>query len=91
MVERARRRGLYHDLQVGELVQCLQQYGAGEPQLLQGEGPAQHRPALDLLVAADVFVYLGDLRPVLGAAAAAATSEWVSPAPALVAGPAWLP
>jgi hypothetical protein len=31
----------------------------------------------DLLVAADVFVYIGDLQPVLEAAAAVSTDRWV--------------
>lgn len=53
MVEKARARDIYHELWVGELVESLSQ-----------------RPAsADLLLAADVLVYLGDLRPVMAAAA----------------------
>ncbi|MDG5494462.1 tetratricopeptide repeat protein [Niveispirillum sp. BGYR6] len=53
MVEKARARDIYHELWVGELVESLTQ-----------------RPAsADLLLAADVLVYLGDLRPVMAAAA----------------------
>jgi hypothetical protein len=33
----------------------------------------------DLLVAADVFVYIGELLPVLQAAAAVAADRWVQP------------
>lgn len=52
MVARAAERGLYDDLAVGELVGALKQR------------PAQY----DLVVAADVLVYLGDLDPVMQAA-----------------------
>lgn len=52
MVARAAERSLYDDLAVGELV-----------------GALNRRPAAyDLLVAADVLVYLGDLDPVMRAA-----------------------
>lgn len=55
MVEKARQRGLYDGLAVGELVATL-----------------LSRPAAyDLVVAADVLVYLGELEPVMAAAAAA--------------------
>lgn len=55
MVERARARGLYDDLWVGEFVAGLSTRPEG----------------CDLLVAADVLVYLGDLGPVMQAAALA--------------------
>ena len=55
MVEKARSRGVYDRLEVGELVQTMQQ-----------------RPrSYDLLVAADVLIYLGDLGPTFEAAAGA--------------------
>lgn len=60
MVEKARAKGCYDDLCVGELLEFLQR------QRLEG------RPPVDLIVAADVLVYLGDLAPVFAAAAAAA-------------------
>lgn len=53
MVEKARQRGIYDALWVGDFCGSLL------------ERPA----ACDLLVAADVLVYLGDLHPVMGAAA----------------------
>jgi predicted TPR repeat methyltransferase len=55
MVAKAAERGLYDDLAVGELVGTL-------------KGRAG---TYDLVVAADVLVYLGDLEPVLSAAHAA--------------------
>ncbi|MEO5375793.1 MAG: methyltransferase domain-containing protein [Alphaproteobacteria bacterium] len=55
MVAKARDRGLYDDLWVGEAVAAL---GAASA-------------AWDLVVAADVLVYLGDLGPLFTAAAAA--------------------
>ncbi|MBC7951486.1 MAG: tetratricopeptide repeat protein [Rhodospirillaceae bacterium] len=55
MVAKAAERGLYDDLAVGELVTTLRNRAAG----------------YDLVVAADVLVYLGDLEPVLAAAHAA--------------------
>lgn len=46
--------------------------------------------AYDLLVAADVFVYIGDLQPVLAAAASLATDRWVSRMePACIGTGAW--
>ncbi|WP_132254663.1 class I SAM-dependent DNA methyltransferase [Methylobacterium segetis] len=54
MLARAERRGLYHRLIAGDLTGCLAEAEAG---------------SVDLVVAADVFIYLGDLRPVLGAIA----------------------
>jgi predicted TPR repeat methyltransferase len=54
MLERARAKRLYRSLALGEIVATL----AAEPEASAG-----------LLVAADVVVYLGDLRPLLGAAA----------------------
>ena len=55
MVEKARARSLYDALSVGDIVDAM----AASPQ------------GWDLLVAADVLVYLGDLTPVFAAAAAA--------------------
>lgn len=55
MVARAAERGLYDDLAVGELVGTL----------------AARQGAYDLVVAADVLVYLGNLEPVMAAARAA--------------------
>lgn len=62
MVDKAREKGCYDDLAVGELVGFLEQQRA------------EARPAVDLIVAADVLVYLGDLAPVFTAAAAVARS-----------------
>jgi predicted TPR repeat methyltransferase len=54
MVEKARERGVYDHLHVGDLVEFL-----------------QHSPArFDLLHAADVLLYLGDLQPTFEAAVA---------------------
>lgn len=53
MVDKARARALYDDLQVGDVVKAME------------AAPA----AWDLLVAADVLVYIGDLAPVFRAAA----------------------
>lgn len=55
MLDKARARGIYDALAVGEVVEALR-------------GRAED---WDLLIAADVFVYLGDLTAVLQAAAAA--------------------
>lgn len=55
MLDKARARGVYDDLQVGDVVEAL-------------SARVAH---WDLLVAADVFVYLGDLAAVLRAAARA--------------------
>ncbi|MBX9634417.1 MAG: methyltransferase domain-containing protein, partial [Magnetospirillum sp.] len=55
MVAKAAERGLYDELVVGELVTALRERTA----------------SYDLVVAADVLVYLGDLEPVLAAAHAA--------------------
>jgi predicted TPR repeat methyltransferase len=55
MVQKAKSRRLYDHLEVGELVESLR---------------ARSR-ACDLVVAADVLVYLGDLDPVMAAVAAA--------------------
>ncbi len=52
MIEKAKARGVYDRLGVGDLVATL----------LDNPG------AFDLLTAADVFIYLGDLTPVLQAA-----------------------
>ena len=56
MVEQARRSGLYDLVEVGDVVEFLQ---------------AQAHGGADLILAADVFVYLGELAPALAAAAAA--------------------
>ncbi|MDB5298704.1 MAG: cellulose synthase subunit BcsC, partial [Phycisphaerales bacterium] len=55
MLKKARERGVYDRLERGDLVDTLRQ----NPQ------------ALDLLVAADVLIYLGDLAPTFESAAAA--------------------
>lgn len=55
MIEKTRERGIYDQLEVGELVASLRK--------------ASH--AYDLLVAADVLIYIGDLSPVFEAARAA--------------------
>ena len=57
MIEEARRAGLYDALAVGDVVEYLR---------------SQLLPA-DLVLAADVFVYLGDLSPTMKAAASALT------------------
>ena len=46
MIEKARERGIYDDLMIGDLVECLS---------------VMDEQSFDLAVAADVFVYLGDL------------------------------
>jgi predicted TPR repeat methyltransferase len=56
MVEEARRTGVYDALEVGDVAAFLRAQAPGEA---------------DLILAADVFVYLGDLAPTLLAAAAA--------------------
>jgi len=53
MIEHARRRGVYDTLITGDLLTSL---------------TPQHAP-FDLIVAADVFIYLGELRPVFARAA----------------------
>jgi predicted TPR repeat methyltransferase len=53
MVEKARRRGVYDHVEVAELV----------------EGISRTPRAWDLVVAADVLVYVGELAPVMNAAA----------------------
>jgi len=53
MIETARARDLYDELEVGDIERTL-----------NGDGPA-----FDLIVAADTFVYLGDLRAVYSGAA----------------------
>ena len=53
MVEKARQRGLYDELGVGDVVEAMERSPGG----------------WDLLVAADVLVYIGDLVPVFAAAA----------------------
>ncbi|HYG85215.1 MAG TPA: tetratricopeptide repeat protein [Azospirillum sp.] len=58
MVDKARARGLYDALSVGDVVEAM----------------ASSAQSWDLLVAADVLVYIGDLVPVFDAAAAALES-----------------
>lgn len=60
MIEQARGKAIYDRLAVAEIVDFLQ----GEPQ-----GGA------DLILAADVFVYIGDLAPVFAAAAQALAAD----------------
>jgi predicted TPR repeat methyltransferase len=60
MIEQARVRGLYDALCVGEAVAFLQAAASG---------------AYDLIAAADVLVYIGDLSALFGAAARALTPE----------------
>ena len=60
MVRQAEARGVYDELAVGELVQGLARYHSGA-----------NARALDLVVAADVFVYIGALESVLAGAAGA--------------------
>ena len=55
MLREARRRGIYDELVEDEVVRFL----------------GRHRATFDLLIAADVLVYVGDLEPVFRAAAAA--------------------
>lgn len=55
MIEQARRRGIYHHLEAGDLMTVLER--------------EQNR--WDLIIAADVFTYFGDLGPVLTAVARA--------------------
>ncbi|QCG98641.1 tetratricopeptide repeat protein [Azospirillum sp. TSA2s] len=55
MVEKARQRRLYDELTVGDVVEAMERAPGG----------------WDLLVAADVLVYIGDLAPVFAAAARA--------------------
>ncbi|KXZ41511.1 hypothetical protein GPECTOR_421g279 [Gonium pectorale] len=70
MVEQAARRGCYSRLEVAELVDFLRREADAVEAAAASSEPAIH--PYDLLVAADVFVYIGDLGPVLAAAAAAA-------------------
>jgi len=55
MVERARERGLYDDLHTGELVEFL----------------GRRQGAYDVIVAADVFIYFGDITEVVARMATA--------------------
>ncbi|KAG2495550.1 hypothetical protein HYH03_006493 [Edaphochlamys debaryana] len=83
MVDQAARRGCYSRLAVAELVAFLEQEAAATAAAAAGTAdPGSAAPSgsgsrsttvpYDLLVAADVFVYIGDLAPVLRAAAKAA-------------------
>ncbi|PNH08073.1 hypothetical protein TSOC_005424 [Tetrabaena socialis] len=74
MLEQAGKRGIYSRLAVGELVTFLEQEAAKAAAMGGGaDGAGSGGPLpYDLLVAADVFVYIGNLQPVLAAAAAAA-------------------
>jgi predicted TPR repeat methyltransferase len=60
MIEEARRSRLYDRLEVGDVVGFL---------------AAEGQESADLVIAADVFVYLGDLAPVLSATARALRPE----------------
>ncbi len=60
MIAEARRTGLYDALEVGEVVAFLE---------------AQPSDCADLVVAADVFVYLGDLAPVFAAVGRVLTAD----------------
>jgi len=53
MIEKARARGVYDRLEIGELIEGMQRWPR----------------SFDLLVAADVLIYVGDLAPVFEAAA----------------------
>jgi len=55
MIEKARERGVYDDLQAGDL----------------GDALAAFPDGIDLVIAADVFVYIGNLAPVFAAASRA--------------------
>ncbi|WP_244434071.1 tetratricopeptide repeat protein [Azospirillum sp. B506] len=55
MVEKARHRGLYDELDVGDVVEAMERAPGG----------------WDQLIAADVLVYIGDLVPIFAAAACA--------------------
>ncbi len=62
MIEEARRSGVYDAIEVGEVAAFLK---------------AQRPGSADLIIAADVFVYLGDLGRTLAAAAAALAADGV--------------
>lgn len=81
MAAKARERGCYDAVEVGEIVEWLLRVktaaaaaaaGGGGAAAAGGGGGAAE--GFDLLVAADVLVYLGDLAPLLRAAAASAPS-----------------
>ena len=77
MLEKATERG-YNSLEVAELVSFLRsRAGAGLCQAAEQKGQSQHCAGFQCTVAADVCVYLGDLAPMMGAAAAAAEPGWV--------------
>lgn len=67
MVTKARDRGCYDHLAVTELVAYLD--GSGLQDSSDGSNRAPGDQPYDLLVAADVFVYIGDLRPAFESAA----------------------
>lgn len=72
MCDKACERGCYDLVEVAELVEWLQrQQAARQARERMGQRRDGGAP-FDLLVAADVLVYIGDLRPLLQAAAAAA-------------------
>ena len=60
MVRKAQAKRIYQEVEVGDLVPWLEAWPAG---------------AADLVLAADVFVYVADLAPVFGAAASALDRE----------------
>jgi len=55
IVEKAREKSVYDELQVDELISALQKESA----------------SIDIILAADVYVYIGDLKPVFDAVASA--------------------
>lgn len=56
MIEQARRRSCYQRLEVGEITEFL-----------SAEAEKQNHPNYDLVIAADVLVYCGDLSPIFKA------------------------
>jgi len=62
MIRKATERGLYDELVEGDLVESLNQYGASE---------GKHKGTyIDIVLAADVFVYIGALEQIFSACAA---------------------
>lgn len=73
MCDKARARGCYDSVHVCELVEWLQALatGGGDASSCGGGGGR----GFDLLVAADVLVYIGDLQPLLAAAGDACSAS----------------
>ena len=63
MVEKARERGVYDELEAADITESLAKY--------HNKSDAARFRKLDLIIAADVFVYAGDLAAVVQAAAGA--------------------